>query len=116
MTIRLAGILGFFGIVLGAFGAHGLKAHLTSLGTLTQWETAVFYHVTHAVALLCIATQSKFNARGARISFLLGILIFSGTLYLLAFTGWKWLGAITPIGGICFLFGWGSLLFARSEY
>jgi uncharacterized membrane protein YgdD (TMEM256/DUF423 family) len=116
MTVRLAGILGFLAVILGAFGAHILKAHLTQLGTLPHWETAVFYHLIHAVALLAVGMQSKFRARGARVAFLLGILIFSGSLYLMALTGWKWLGAITPLGGLCLLFGWGSLLFTRSEY
>ncbi len=116
MTVRLAGILGLIGIALAAFGSHGLKAYLTQLGTLSHWETAVFYHLIHAVALLCVGMQSKFRARGARLGFLLGIAIFCGSLYLLALTGWKWLGAITPFGGMCLLFGWGSLLFTRSEY
>ncbi|MCS7064059.1 MAG: DUF423 domain-containing protein [Methylacidiphilales bacterium] len=116
MTTRLAGVLGFLGVILGAWGAHGLRSHLTQLGTLHYWETAVLYHLIHAVALLTIGMQGKFRARVARVAFFLGVLIFSGSLYLLAITGWKWLGAITPIGGLMFVLGWGSLLFTRSEY
>jgi uncharacterized membrane protein YgdD (TMEM256/DUF423 family) len=105
--------MGFFAVTLGAFGAHALKSKLEQNGTASVWETAVFYHFVHAVMLFVISGRVPFQARAWR-SFLVGILIFSGSLYLLALTNVKWLGAITPIGGAAFLLGWACLFLARS--
>jgi uncharacterized membrane protein YgdD (TMEM256/DUF423 family) len=107
-AFRVAAVLGFLAVALGAFGAHGLKALLTNNGTTEIWEKAVLYHFVHAIMLCLIAGRVPL-ARGPWISFLLGILIFSGSLYLLAVSNVRWLGAITPFGGVAFLIGWGWL-------
>jgi uncharacterized membrane protein YgdD (TMEM256/DUF423 family) len=111
---RIAAAVGFLAVVLGAFGAHGLKNILTQNGTTTIWEKAVFYHVIHAVMLFILAERAKFPAV-AWWSFLTGIVIFSGSLYLLALTNVLWLGAITPFGGLAFLIGWGCLIFKKTS-
>ena len=104
-ALRIAALLGGLAVALGAFGAHGLKPLLTRNDTVTIWEKAVFYHLIHAVMLFIVAHRSPLHL-GPWLSFLLGIILFSGSLYLLALTNVRWLGAITPIGGICFLVGW----------
>jgi len=114
ITARMAAILGFLAVALGAFGAHGLKSVLAENGTTAIWEKAVFYHLIHAV-LLYVLAQRRPVFTGAWLCFFVGILVFSGTLYLLAVTQLKWLGAITPLGGICLLAGWGWLAFAASR-
>lgn len=103
-AIRTAAIAGFLAVALGAFGAHGLEKILHQNQAAEIWKTAVFYHFIHAVMLVVLATQPA--ARGAWVCFLVGIVIFSGSLYLLAVTNMKWLGAITPLGGVSFLAGW----------
>ena len=105
---------GFLAVTLGAFGAHALKEILAQNGTTAIWEKAVFYNFIHAVMLFVIAGRKPFQA-GAWWSFLAGILIFSGSLYLLAVTNIKWLGAITPFGGAGFLVGWAWLIFCRKN-
>jgi len=107
--LRSAALFGFLGVVLGAFGAHALKTTLLAHGATDIWNKAVLYQLVHAVALLTMALHGTQN-RGAFFAFVLGILIFSGSLYLLALTNLRWLGAITPIGGLCFLVGWAWLL------
>ncbi len=105
LATRLAAILGFLGVALGAFGAHGLKDTLAQHSTTEVWEKAVLYHFIHAVMLFVLA-QRKPIWTGAWLCFFMGIVIFSGSLYVLAVTNLKWLGAITPIGGLSFLAGW----------
>ena len=105
---RIAAATGFLAVALGAFGAHGLKDILAQNGTPAIWEKAVFYHFIHAVMLFLIAGRKPFAA-SAWWCFLAGIVVFSGSLYLLAVTNAHWLGAITPIGGAGFLAGWGWL-------
>lgn len=114
--VRLFGaigaVAGFLGVALGAFGAHALKARL-SAGDLEIFETAVRYHLVHAVALLALAAlANRIPAGVASLSgwaFSAGILIFSGSLYLLVLTGPRWLGAVTPLGGTALLVGWAAL-------
>ena len=106
---RIAATLCFLAVALGAFGAHSLKETLTANGTLDAWNKAVLYHLTHAVALLVLALHGATN-RGALYLLMAGVIIFSGTLYVLALTNVRWLGAITPIGGLCFLAGWAWLI------
>ena len=103
--LRLAAVSGFLVVALSAFGAHGLKAVLMAHQTQEIWEKAVLYHAVHTVALLALASQSVV-AMGAVISFIVGIILFSGSLYVLAVTNLRWLGAITPLGGVSFLVGW----------
>lgn len=105
ITPRLAPFLGFTGVALGAFGAHGLKDLLSDNGTLAIWQTAVLYQLVHAVASLWATERRPVVAK----FWAAGVLFFSGSLYLLAVTNIKWLGAITPIGGILFLIGWAML-------
>ena len=112
---RVAAIAGFLAVALGAFGAHGLKNHLTQLGTTAIWEKAVLYHFIHAVMLFILAERPQLP-KVAWWGFLGGIVFFSGSLYLLAITGIFWLGAITPIGGILFLIGWGCLILCRGSF
>ena len=106
---RVAAAAGLLAVALGAFGAHGFKDLLAQNGTAAIWEKAVFYHFIHAVMLFVLAERKPFPAVPWW-SFLAGILIFSGSLYLLAATNAGWLGAITPVGGLSFLFGWGWLV------
>ena len=98
-------------VMLGAFGAHGLRGKLDSY-LMGIYERAVFYHFIHAVGLLVVPILVRTTAlrppAGTLVCALLlaGIVIFSGSLYLLALTGTRWLGAITPIGGLCFIAAW----------
>jgi uncharacterized membrane protein YgdD (TMEM256/DUF423 family) len=112
---RIAAAAGFLAVVLGAFGAHGLKEILAQNGTATIWEKAVFYHFIHAVMLFILAERKPFAA-GAWWCFLAGIVIFSGSLYLLAVTDARWLGAVTPVGGAGFLAGWAWLFFSAGKF
>ena len=105
---RFAALAGFLAVALGAFGAHGLKAVLAQNGTLAVWQTAALYHLVHAVVLLVLA-QRTVVVRVPFVLFGAGIAIFSGSLYALAVTNVKWLGAITPLGGLCLLAGWLAL-------
>jgi uncharacterized membrane protein YgdD (TMEM256/DUF423 family) len=110
LATRVAAIMGFLGVVLGAFGAHGLKEVLARNNTAAAWETAVFYHLIHAVMLFVLASKNPL-ARGPWLSFLIGIVIFSGSLYLLALTTVHLLVFLTPLGGMSFLVGWLWLAF-----
>ena len=113
-ALRISAIVGFLAVALGAFGAHGLHGVLEKNARLATWETAVLYHLTHAVVLLIIATLRPLRAAAFWLM-LTGIAIFSGTLYVLALTNVKWLGAITPIGGVCLLAGWLALGFGKPD-
>jgi len=98
-------------VALGAFGAHGLKSHLELHGMLDVWNKAVLYHFVHAIALLVFAIYGTLN-RSVWWLLFAGILLFSGSLYLMALTSLRWLGAVTPLGGLCFLAGWAWLIIA----
>ncbi len=104
-----ASILLALAVAIGAFGAHGLKSHLSET-MLQTWKTGVEYHFYHALGLLLIGVLSvsmPTNLLNWSAVFLFaGIVLFSGSLYILAITGIKWIGAITPLGGICFIAGW----------
>tara|TARA_R110000850_G_scaffold64695_13_gene145077 strand:- start:1705 stop:2070 length:366 start_codon:yes stop_codon:yes gene_type:complete len=110
--IRISAIVIFLGIALGAFGAHGFEETLEANGRVENWKTATIYHLIHGLALFVISTQIR-PARGFYF-FLAGILLFSGSLYILALTNITKLGAITPLGGLCFLIGWCRWIFARN--
>ncbi|MXY88987.1 MAG: DUF423 domain-containing protein [Gammaproteobacteria bacterium] len=110
ILLLLAAINGFLAVALGAFGAHGLSARLTA-DLMATYQTAVQYHFYHALALFGVALlSSQFPAaalpRASGYLFLAGIVLFSGSLYLLALTGARWLGAVAPVGGLGFLAGW----------
>jgi len=112
--VKIAGILGVLGVGLGAFGAHALKKTLADLGSTATWETAVLYHLIHAVALLGFAAL-KLASPVTGWCWLIGILCFSGSLYVMALTGIKWLWPVTPLGGVFLLVGWLMLLFATPK-
>jgi len=109
----IGSVLGFLGVALGAFAAHGLRGRL-SVEMLTVFETGVRYHMYHALAVLIVAAVIG-HAGSARLLeiagwlFVGGVVLFSGSLYAMAITGVTTLGAVTPIGGLLFLAGWASL-------
>jgi uncharacterized membrane protein YgdD (TMEM256/DUF423 family) len=111
----LGALFGFLTVALGAFGAHTLKNVLDEYGK-SIYEKAVLYQMFHSIALFAVGIlQYLFKGISfspAGFGFLIGILLFSGSLFVLAVTGLKWLGAVTPIGGLAFLFGWAWLLIA----
>ncbi|MCO5053301.1 MAG: DUF423 domain-containing protein [Verrucomicrobiae bacterium] len=105
IAIRVSAVLGLLAVGLGAFGAHGLKETLTQHGMVAVWEKAVFYHFIHTVILFVLPQRREFCS-GPWLALFAGIILFSGSLYSLAITHWKWLGFITPFGGVCFVVGW----------
>jgi uncharacterized membrane protein YgdD (TMEM256/DUF423 family) len=116
--LTIAGTLGFSAVLLGAFGAHGLRDRVAP-PLLEIYRTGVLYHLVHALAVLVVAVAADRLRRPRLVAglFTAGIAIFSGTLYLLAITGVMKLGAVTPIGGVLLLAGWAVLIaegFGRS--
>ncbi len=114
-----AAFLGALAVILGAFGAHGLENRVPP-ERLETFETGVRYHMYHAIAMLVVACAVPVLwkdpwAAAACWAWLVGILIFSGSLYTLTLTGLRWLGAITPIGGVAFVLGWGFLVAASAR-
>jgi len=115
--IVLSGLLGFTAVALGAFGAHGLRSRLESLPDgvkrLEWWNTAAHYHLIHALALALAAWLVHRGAGTSGVvagwSFVAGVALFSGSLYLMTITGQTKLGAITPLGGLLLLVGWGAV-------
>lgn len=118
-VLILAGIFGALSVGIGAFGAHGLESTLTANGRVETFETAVRYQFYHTLALLLLGLlmlnlqSGYFNY--AATSFVIGIAIFSGSLYTLSLTNITWLGAITPIGGLAFILGWIFLVLGVSK-
>jgi len=114
----LAGFVGASAVLLGAFGAHALRGMLDSAHR-ELWHTAVEYHAWHALALVLAAGLGKGRAgRCAVVAFLLGIVLFSGSLYALALGVPRWTGIVTPFGGVAFVVGWialGLALHPRSD-
>src|SRR3954449_10174043 len=116
----IGSILMALAVAAGAFGAHGLRGRLDAY-SLSVYEKAVFYHFVHALGILCIAILARTNAitnSGANRTaglLLVGVLVFSGSLYALSVTGIRILGAITPIGGLSFIVGWLWLAYEASR-
>ncbi|MEP1031982.1 DUF423 domain-containing protein [Ekhidna sp.] len=114
LFLIISSISGMLAVGLGAFGAHAFKDKLAAEGTLNTFQTAVQYQFYHTLALLGIALlMIKYESQWlsyAGYSLTFGTLIFSGSLYILCFSGMKWLGAITPVGGLLFILGWIFLL------
>ncbi|HEY9854138.1 MAG TPA: DUF423 domain-containing protein [Stenomitos sp.] len=107
----LGAISGFMSVALGAFGAHALRQRLQVPPDLMRvWETGTHYQMMHALALLAIAFVAQRFPQGPWVAagwcFVAGTVLFSGSLYALTLSGVRWLGAITPLGGLCFLIGW----------
>ncbi len=112
--LLLGSFLAFLTVVLGAFGAHALKEQLTEYGK-TIYEKGILYQMFHSVAIFMVAILNQ-NSESIDYSisiwcFAAGIILFSGSLYILALTQIKWLGAITPIGGLLFIIGWAIIFF-----
>ncbi len=113
LFISVAALAGMFAVMLGAFGAHALKNTLDDYA-MGVFETAVQYHFYHAFALMAVGILAMSQPDSALLKtsgwlFMLGLIVFSGSLYALSFSGVRWLGAITPIGGLAFIAGWGCL-------
>jgi uncharacterized membrane protein YgdD (TMEM256/DUF423 family) len=112
MWISVAAISGTLAVVLGAFGAHGLRGRV-GVEQLAAWTTATQYHLLHSVVLLALALFAMETGRSMRLTgglFAAGIVLFSGSIYLLVLTEQRWLGPVTPLGGLCLIAGWVSLL------
>ena len=113
LFITLASLSGMLAVVFGAFGAHALKGKLDGQA-LKVFETAVQYHFYHTFALLVVGVIALSQPQTVLLKssgwlFVIGILVFSGSLYLLSLTGVRWLGAITPLGGLALIAGWACL-------
>jgi uncharacterized membrane protein YgdD (TMEM256/DUF423 family) len=110
--LPITGLLGVLGVALGAFGAHALHESLLARGMLEAWKTAVSYHLTHTAALLAVSLwlqgrpQKSPRLTGAAWAWILGVVLFSGSLYGLALGGPRLLGPVTPLGGLAFIGGW----------
>lgn len=116
LFVLIAALSGLIAVGLGAFAAHGLKARL-SVEALSAFQTGVQYQMYHALALLAVAVLLRVLGHSWVLAasgwlFVAGILLFSGSLYALALGGPRWLGPVTPLGGLCFLLGWLALLVA----
>tara|TARA_B100001059_G_C17391086_1_gene359112 strand:- start:140 stop:517 length:378 start_codon:yes stop_codon:yes gene_type:complete len=111
--LKIAAFFGFLSVLIGAFGAHGLEDVLIENQRLETYKTAVNYQFYHTLALLLVgvlmmSNPSKYLIRSAKM-FVYGILFFSGSLYLLSLTNYTFIGVVTPIGGLFFIFGWLAL-------
>ena len=115
---RLTSTLGGLAVALGAFGAHGLKGRVDA-DLLQIYETAARYQMYHALALLAVGVAARLfpstAVQAAGWCFVLGIALFSGSLYTMTFTGLRWLGAVTPLGGLAFMAGWALLAWAGAR-
>ncbi len=118
-AITAAGVYGLLGVAIGAFGAHAWHDLIAAHGRLDTFETGTIYHLVHSLFLLGVGILYPQNGskllNASIISAMIGVLVFSGSLYVLSLTSMNWLGAITPIGGLAFLTAWTTLiLYARS--
>ena len=113
--LRAGAMLGATGVAAGAFGAHGLQSTLNDLGSTATFETAVRYHLVHALALvLCVPLDTTgFRTGIASRCFLAGTVLFSGSLYALALNAPRALGMVTPLGGLILIAGWITLVLAK---
>ena len=115
LFFALGALLAGLAVAVGAFGAHALRATLSS-EDLATFEIGVRYQMYHALALLAVAwAQTRWEGAaltGAGWCFVAGIAVFSGSLYALVLSGQRWLGAVTPVGGVAFLLGWALLAWA----
>ncbi len=115
--ILIAALTGFLAVVLGALGAHGsVHDALVANGKLDSWEVGVRYHLPHAILLYGLAMMGGSGGKRlsrAWLSLFIGLLLFSGSIYLLALFGWKWLGPVTPLGGLLLMIGWLQLAFIK---
>jgi uncharacterized membrane protein YgdD (TMEM256/DUF423 family) len=120
LLLGVSAISGFLAVALGAFGAHGLRGRVAELPDaakrLEWWQTAASYHLAHALAIgLAAFALERFAGRAPSVAawaFVAGIVLFSGSLYVMGITGIRALGAVTPLGGLAFLTGWACLAWA----
>jgi len=105
LAMLLGALLAALGVTLGAFGAHGLKAVLDA-EKLGWWHTGVQYQMWHAIGLVAIGAAALPGTRGIAILLAIGVLLFSGSLYVMALTNLRWLGMVTPLGGLAMIGGW----------
>jgi uncharacterized membrane protein YgdD (TMEM256/DUF423 family) len=110
LWIIISAFSGFTAVAIGAFGAHGLKEKL-STEMLEIYKTGVFYHLVHSVVLLVLSLNTLIKIKLPSILFLLGIILFSFSLYIYSTSGIKFFAMITPFGGFCFLIGWLLLIY-----
>ena len=110
----LGSMLALCAVLFGAFGAHALRETLSAHDSIQTWETAVRYQMSHALALILLSMNSEPQSvpKMAGPCFVVGSLLFSGSLYGLALDGPKWLGPITPLGGLCIMIGWVLLAYS----
>lgn len=114
LFFSIASLLGGLAVALGAFGAHAMRGRIAE-NLLANYETGVKYHFYHALALVAVVVAiQRWPSSNLPViagwAFVIGVIIFSGSLYIMAFTGLRWLGAITPIGGVALIVGWVCLL------
>ncbi len=117
MWIAIASLSGALAVLLGAFGAHGLRERVTP-EQLASWSTATHYHLVHSALLLAVILFSLHSGKSVRLPATLltvGMVLFSGSIYLLVLTPQRWLGPVTPVGGLCLIAGWLSLLTLTSD-
>ncbi|MEQ9545350.1 MAG: DUF423 domain-containing protein [Marinobacter sp.] len=115
-SLVIGALLALVAVMAGAFGAHGLRDMVSARG-LEVFQTAVTYQVYHSIALILVAILAGMELQRRLLAvasgfFLAGILLFSGSLYVLVLTDIRWVGPITPIGGVCFMVGWALVLIA----
>lgn len=119
--MAIAASFGGLSVILGAFASHALKERLSDRG-LEIWETGTKYQMSHALALLLVALLLRLLATSstpliaAGWAFTIGVILFSGSLYALSLSNIKWLGAITPVGGVALIIGWFCLLIAAGQF
>lgn len=115
-ALAVGALAGLLAVMAGAFGAHGLRGVVSERG-LEVFHTAVSYQIYHALALIAASLMPALGLSARLITiacgfWLAGIVLFSGSLYLLVLSGTHWLGPVTPVGGVCFMIGWGLLVAA----
>lgn len=112
--VTAAALLGLTGVIFGAFGAHGLAARGLTPAQIGSWDTAVQYQMVHALALLTTSVWMRHSGPSelsiAGVAWVVGVILFSGSIYVLVLGGPRWLGPVTPFGGIALIIGWGALL------
>lgn len=113
--LAVGSLYGLLGVALGAFGAHGLRDRLDP-SQLSSWQTAVQYQLIHAIALLVVGVwllqPGPASLRYAGALFVAGVVLFSGSIYVLILTATAWLGPVTPLGGLCLMVGWVTMIYA----
>jgi uncharacterized membrane protein YgdD (TMEM256/DUF423 family) len=112
MWVTVAALLGASAVALGAYGTHGLRGRVPD-AAVGSWETASDYHLLHALVVLTLALYGRASGSAVGLPAALltaGVLLFSGSIYLLVLTPWRWLGPVTPLGGVALIAGWLAVL------